>query len=105
VDSKVKKGHHFVPRFYLRKFATLEPEEHIWTYDMEKGSARRSTVDNTGFEKYLYSTKLSDGSRIDDLENFIAEVENKAAPLFDKFISEANLFGQEREQIWQVSLP
>ena len=99
----MKKRHHFVPRFYLRKFASLEPEEQIWTYDMEKGSARCSTVNNTGFEKYLYSAKLLGGSQLYDLEDFIAKIESKAAPLFDKLLR-MQILKAKSELIWRVSL-
>ncbi len=92
----MKKRHHFVPKFYLRHFAALEPQETIWTFDTEKDEARGSTVDATAYEKYLYSVKLEDGSRRDDLEDFIADIEDKAAPLLKKLINRETLLDQER---------
>lgn len=93
----MKKRHHFVPQFYLRKFATLEPSEKIWTFDVEAGSSRESTVENTAYEKYLYSVTLEDGARMDDLENVISKIEGIAAPLLDRVISGERLVGEERE--------
>ena len=99
----MKKKHHFVPRFYLRKFANLEPEEQLWTYDMEKGLARCSPVDNTGFEKYLYSAKLLDGRRLDDLEDFIANVEARRHLSLINFLW-MQILSAKSELIWRVSL-
>ncbi|WP_375210908.1 DUF4238 domain-containing protein [Hyphococcus sp.] len=92
----MKKRHHFVPQFYLRNFAAHNPEEEIWTYDMERGTARGSTIENTAYEKYLYSVTSDDGVRQDDLENVIAAIEDKAAPVFEKVILAEKITGQER---------
>lgn len=95
----MKKRHHFVPQFYLRRFMTSTPQELIWTYDLEKDDVRGSAVSATAFERYLYSVELPSGERLDDLENFIATVEGKAAPLFEKIIHGDNVEGQERADI------
>ncbi len=92
----MKKKHHFVPQFYLRQFATLEPAEEIWTYDMEAGVSRGTTVQNTAFEKYLYSVPLEDGTRLDDLEDVIANIESKAAPVLEKLTTGQKVGDQER---------
>lgn len=92
----MKKRHHFVPQFYLRRFAAHEPNEEIWTYDMQTGEVRGSSVENTAFEKYLYSVTLEDGSRTDDLENLIADIEGRAAPVLDHVLAGENIEGQER---------
>ena len=92
----MKKRHHFVPQFYLRQFATLEPAEEIWTYDMEAGVSRGTTVQNTAFEKHLYSVTLEDGTRLDDLEDVIANIESKAAPVLEKLTTGQKVGDQER---------
>ena len=92
----MKKRHHFVPQFYLRQFATLEPAEEIWTYDMEAGVSRGTTVQNTAFEKHLYSVPLEDGTRLDDLEDVIANIESKAAPVLEKLTTGQKVGDQER---------
>ena len=61
---------------------------------METGDTRRITVDNTAFEKYLYSVTLEDGKRLDDLENLIADIEGKAAPVLEKSIKQHAIDGR-----------
>jgi hypothetical protein len=95
-DRPTKKRQHFVPEFYLRRFATLEPSEVIWTYDTMTADVRSSMVSATAFEKYLYSVTLEDGTRLNDLEDFLANVEGLGAPVLDKLIAGARLSDQER---------
>lgn len=90
----MKKRHHFVPQFYLSNFAGEDGQ--VWTYDMESASVRSSTVENTAYEKYLYSVTLEDGKRTDDLENLISDIESKAAPVVSKVIGGEELTGDER---------
>jgi hypothetical protein len=95
----MKKRQHFVPQFYLRRFANFVPREEIWTYDAKMGTVRSSTVENTGFERYLYSPKLNDGSRLDDLEDFMSKIENRAASLYDRLLGGARIIGQDRADL------
>jgi hypothetical protein len=95
-DRAIKKRQHFVPQFYLRRFATLEPSEVIWTYDTMTGDVRPSTVDATAFERYLYAVTLEDGTRLNDLEDFLADIEGSGAPVLAKLISGAPISDQER---------
>jgi hypothetical protein len=92
----MKKRQHFIPQFYLRRFATYKPKEEIWTYDIENGLTRGSTINNTAFEKYLYSVTLEDGKRLDDLENLISVIEGKAAPVLEKLINGEKVDDHER---------
>jgi hypothetical protein len=91
----MKKRHHFVPQFYLRRF-TIMPDDLIWTYDLERDEVRGSAVSATAFERYLYSVEMPNGERLDDLEDFIATIEGKAAPLFEKIIRGDSIAGQDR---------
>ena len=43
-------------------------------YDIETGEARGTTVGNTAFEKYLYSVTLPDGTRLNQLEDLLANI-------------------------------
>ena len=99
-NSRMKKRHHFVPQFYLDRFTSQnQHREEIWTYDMETGRVRHSIVKETAFEKHLYSISLPNGERITDLEDLIGEIEDKAAPLFEKLICGENIIGQERSDL------
>lgn len=57
---------------------------------------RSSTTDNTAFETHLYSVTLDDGIRLTAIEEAIAAIETKAAPLVDKLVRDQSLVGQER---------
>jgi hypothetical protein len=92
----VKKRHHFIPQFYLRKFATLNPKEAICTSDMVTGECRASAANATAYETHCYSVTLPDGSRTDELENWISEVESKAAPILEKLIAGDRISEQEK---------
>ncbi len=92
----MKKKHHFIPQFYLRRFASIEPDEKIWTYDIELEEGRTSTIENTAYEKYLYSVTLENGQRSDEVEDFFSKIEAKAAPIFNKLIESKPLTDQER---------
>jgi len=93
----MKKRHHFVPRSYLARFAG--PDGHIWTYDTKSNSVRASSPENTGYEKYLYSQTLPDGSRSDELENLIEKLESPVFPVLDKLDNRARLEEEEREAL------
>ncbi len=92
----MKKKHHRISEFYLRHFATLDPKEEIWTYDLESDTVRSSTAEATGYEKHLYSVTLPDGTRYADIEDQIANVESAAAPVHLKLIRGEKISRQER---------
>ncbi|MDA7948635.1 MAG: DUF4238 domain-containing protein [Hyphomicrobiaceae bacterium] len=91
-----KKKHHRISEFYLRHFATIDPKEEIWTYDLEADTVRPSTANATGYEKHLYSVALPDGTRCTDIEDQIGNVESAAAPVHLKLISGEKITEQER---------
>lgn len=80
----------------LRRFASPPDFERIWTYDMDAGTARESTVDATAFEKHLYSVTTDSGERITEIERLIGQIEANAAPGFTKLIARGSLTEQER---------
>lgn len=99
----MKKCHHFIPQFYLKKFALQEPNETIWTYDTQEKAVCASTVENTVYEKYLYSVMSEDGKRRDDIEDIIAGIEDKAAPLLEKLVH-GNLTEKQVEELREAML-
>lgn len=96
--STLKKRHHLVPEFYLRRFT--DKNGHIWNYDKEKSTVKKLTVINTSVEKHCYSYTDVDGTRNNDVEDFIAKIESDAAPVLEKFISGEKI---EREQRIKLS--
>ena len=88
------KRQHFVPRFYLRNFCDVDG--YIWTHDSRRGTARRSTPENTAFETNIYSPVGDDGGRSDEIEVFLAEIESAAAPLLLRLSSREKLDDEEK---------
>jgi hypothetical protein len=92
----MKVKHHFIPRFYLNNFTSIDNPGEIWTYDMEALDTRLRSVESTAFEKYLYAFIQKDGSYNVELEDWIADVEKKAAPIIKKFLNDSEIQDQER---------
>lgn len=90
-----KRRHHQIPRFYLQRFSCPNTGR-IWTYDKEAGKAWPRSVDDTGFERHLYSVTMDDGQRNTEIEDMIAKIEETAAPLLQEVISGKDLSGQSR---------
>lgn len=90
------KDHHHVSRFYLEGFAEPTGKRHVWTYDKQSGAVRHAIAKETGFEKHLYSVTADDGSRVTALEDWIAMVEHKAAPVLAKVLRGEQITDQER---------
>lgn len=90
------KDHHQISRFYLEGFAEGTPRRHVWAYDKHSGAVRHATAKETGFEKHLYSVTNDDGSRITAVEDWIAGVEDKAAPILAKIVRNDRITDQER---------
>jgi uncharacterized protein DUF4238 len=74
----------------------MEPKDEIWTYDLEMNTVRPGTVENAAVEGYLYSYTLLDGTRVNDFEQQIGEMENAAAPVLEKVVKPEKLTEEER---------
>ena len=95
----MKKRHHFLPQFYLRRFASSGARGRIWTYDSLFGTVRASGVKNTAYETHLYSVPREDGTRTDEFEDALADIEGRAAPVLDKLLRNESVQGQERADL------
>lgn len=63
---------------------------------MSTEDCRATAVSATANETHCYSVTLPDGSRTDDLENWISEVEGKAAPILEMLIAGDRISEQEK---------
>jgi hypothetical protein len=74
------RKHHYVPRFYLANFSSLEGTKHrLWVY--EKGrEPRKSTPVLEGCRKDFYSF-VENGRRNTEVETWLSELEAAVAPL------------------------
>lgn len=72
---------HWVPKFYLRYFATPQTREtdspQVWIFSKrdEDGDEKLTHVRNVCAKRFLYTPFQEDGSRIWDLESRLGEVE------------------------------
>lgn len=83
------KNQHWVPRFYLKHFASEESKEtgnpQVWFIDKSKdasGSELISTKKLCG-KRYLYTPESLDGDRDWSLEDYLSELESEAAAYWD----------------------
>ena len=92
-----KKRHHYLPRFYLGGFVDPLHKPYVWIYEKGDSNITRSTPRNIAVRKHYYSFETKSGS-IDSqsVENALADVENKAAPVFQKVLRHEQLDDEDR---------
>lgn len=78
-QKKRKRRHHTVPRFHLRGFASESGM--LRQIDLRTGDHRSVSIGDASVIKNFYTVVLDDGSRSDEWEERLAEVENQVAPL------------------------
>jgi hypothetical protein len=86
IDSEFPLGpkrHHFDPALHLRHFVGEAPKGQVWTYDKQAGNARPATPENTAVQSHFYSVQRDDGSMDTTIEEYLAEVESDAAPIYE----------------------
>lgn len=98
--SNRSKNQHWVPRFYLRQFATPETREkdeaQIWMFSNQDrdGDERLTNIKNVCARRYLYSPMDDSGQRDWALEQQLADLEGHLASLWPVFAAELIDFGQ-----------
>jgi hypothetical protein len=77
---------HWVPRCYLRYFATLETRDSedplVWIFSKQSGEPRLTDTKQVAAECYLYSPKDKDGVRLWTMEAELMRLENLVARLW-----------------------
>jgi hypothetical protein len=82
---------HWVPKFYLRYFATQQTREtdspQVWIFSKrdEDGDEKLTHVRNVCAKRFLYTPFQQDGSRSWDLENRLGEVETLLGSRWPEF--------------------
>jgi Protein of unknown function (DUF4238) len=96
------KRHHYVPRFHLANFATMDSERHIYQYFKDSRSPVRASVKDVGCKKGFYSLPKSD-----DKKTLDHEVIEKPLAIFDDCGSKAinhllsfNLLGNDGLEVF-----
>jgi hypothetical protein len=80
------KSHHTVPRLHLQHFTGNEPAGQVWTYDAEAGREWSAIPEETSVQTHFYSVEQDDGTMDTRLEEFLAEVESKVAPIYENLL-------------------
>jgi hypothetical protein len=76
----VKRRHHFVPQFYLRRFSCDEAKKRIHVYNLKRQAAfRDASVKRQCYRHRFYGKQ-------DDLEDAFSELEGFAAPALTRLI-------------------
>jgi hypothetical protein len=88
----IKRRHHYLPKFYLENFIDPQNHPYIWIY--EKGNTvikKASAIDIAVKKDYYTFITISGRKDTDTYENLLAEIECKAAPVFQNIIKHENL--------------
>ena len=86
-----KERHHYVPKFYLKNFTFDKDRKFLYVYEY-KGEVKRVSITDVAVKKGFYTfVDESTKCKIDKLEEFFADIENKTAPVLNKIISSENL--------------
>jgi hypothetical protein len=80
------KRQHFIPRLQLKHFVGTEPRGQVWTYDSQTGEVRSATPENTALEGHFYSVEAPDGTMDTRIEDYLASVEDRAAPVSEELL-------------------
>jgi hypothetical protein len=80
------KGQHTIPRLHLQHFAGANPPGQVWTYDAFGDKAWSAVPEETGKQTHFYSAERDDGTMDASLEKFLAEVEGRAAPVYERLL-------------------
>ena len=60
----------------------------MWTYDKMIGKPRSAVPEETAVFTHFYSVELDDGTYDSSLEEFLATIETKAAPIYSDMIAD-----------------
>ena len=71
-----KKRHHYIPRFYLKRFSVNNDGKYLGLYNIEnKKFVQNAQLKSQAYETFLYGED-------DDIENALAEMESNVAKMF-----------------------
>jgi hypothetical protein len=81
------KSHHTIPRMHLQHFAGPERAGQVWTYDAVAGRQWSAIPDETCVQTHFYSAVAEDGTIDARVEEFLAQVEGRAAPVYEGLLA------------------
>lgn len=79
------KQHHYVPRFYLERFA--DPEGHVWTFDKFTDKVFATSPSKLARESGFYQAPAL-GTEIDQtaMESMLSELEGEVSPIIARWL-------------------
>jgi hypothetical protein len=81
------KSQHTIPRLHLQHFAGPDPVGQVWTYDAVAARQWSAIPVETGVQTHFYSAERDDGTMDTRLEEFLAQVESRAAPVYEDLLN------------------
>jgi hypothetical protein len=86
MGNSVTKRQHYLPRFYLKRFAYCDGRLHVYRRDAD--SLFLSIPENTCVKSYLYETKMDDETFFQEnrIEHRLSEVESGLSELLDELL-------------------
>lgn len=92
MGSRIPKRQHYVPKFYLKEFATSDTygkkdkaQVHIYDLKDEKKSIRN--IKTIAYEQYLYSPKDEKNDRSSYMEDRLAGLESLMSQIWNGFVN------------------
>ncbi|WP_373032920.1 DUF4238 domain-containing protein [Sulfurovum sp.] len=80
---------HWVPRFYLKEFATLETrdkkESQVWIFSKNEGAPTKVNIKDIAAKRYLYSPKDENNERCWKMEDKLASLESLISQIWPNF--------------------
>ena len=83
------KRHHFIPKMLLRNFTDENGFLYFYSERFNEKQVRKTTPDNFGLEKNLYTEYDEQGNKDNSAEKLFAEFEGRTAQIFRKIINAA----------------
>jgi hypothetical protein len=94
--AKIKGHQHYIPRFYLKGFTEPNYEDYIWVYEKGKTEPIKLHIKNVAVQKHYYSFTDHNGEKNITIEDALAEIEGKTAPVFQKIKKHDDLNEDDR---------
>jgi len=94
----VPKAHHTIPRLHLQHFAGVDPAGQVWAYDAMTGRSWSAIPEETAVQTHFYSAERDDGTMNTRIETFLAEVEGRAAPVYEGLL-DGTIPGASQERV------
>lgn len=91
------KRHHYVPQFYLKKFA--DDQDRLWVYDRVNKQYRHQNVEQVASINHYYRIEKKDGTLSLEIEEHLSEIEGNGAAAIEKLERAEPITPEEKAHI------